>query len=270
MDLRLAFNSLSDVILNRPPPLREFDQIYMKVGDMVIQSDFVARKYDNKNVVFIGDGDSISLSTVHLQKKEVFPYGPRKVTVLDFDERIVNSINNFADHHELADTISAQLYNVIDPLPSELVNQVDAFYTNPPWGASNQGSSVISFIQRGIEATNNNGTGMIIIADDSTVTWTQEVLGNVQAFALKSGFTISEMIPNLHSYHLDDNPELKSCTLVINKIKDIGSTASEPMSELDKINFYGRDNPMRVHYIREMVNVAPGTAHPDTYKVEEI
>ena len=36
LDLRAALNAVSDVVQNRPPPLREFDQIYMKVGDVVV------------------------------------------------------------------------------------------------------------------------------------------------------------------------------------------------------------------------------------------
>ena len=39
-DLRNAINSISDVVMNRPAPLREFDQIYMKVADMVIQAEY--------------------------------------------------------------------------------------------------------------------------------------------------------------------------------------------------------------------------------------
>ena len=57
LDFRKAMNTLSDVVHNRPPPLREFDQIYMKVGDLIIQADFIARNFNELDVVFIGDGD---------------------------------------------------------------------------------------------------------------------------------------------------------------------------------------------------------------------
>ena len=39
IDLREAVNAISDVVQNRPRPLREFDQIYMKTGDMVLQGE---------------------------------------------------------------------------------------------------------------------------------------------------------------------------------------------------------------------------------------
>lgn len=52
IDLRAAINAISDVVQNRPRPLRELDQIYMKSGDMVLQSELVARWADGKRLVF--------------------------------------------------------------------------------------------------------------------------------------------------------------------------------------------------------------------------
>jgi hypothetical protein len=43
IDLPEAINAISDVSQNRPRPFREHDQIYMKAGDMVMQSEVVAR-----------------------------------------------------------------------------------------------------------------------------------------------------------------------------------------------------------------------------------
>lgn len=58
VDLRAAINAVSDVVQNRPRPLRELDQIYMKTGDMVLQSELVAQWADKKRLAFIGDGDA--------------------------------------------------------------------------------------------------------------------------------------------------------------------------------------------------------------------
>jgi N4-bis(aminopropyl)spermidine synthase len=59
IDLRAAINATSDVVQNRPSPLREFDQIYMKTGDMVLQSEFIADWANGKRLAFIGDEASI-------------------------------------------------------------------------------------------------------------------------------------------------------------------------------------------------------------------
>ena len=97
IDLRAAINAISDVIQNRPHPIRIFDQIYMKAGDMVMQSEFVARWADGKKLAFIGDGDAISVSVAYLKARGIVSYGPEEIVVFDFDERICNAVERFAD-----------------------------------------------------------------------------------------------------------------------------------------------------------------------------
>lgn len=97
VDLHAALNAVSDVVQNRPRPLREFDQIYMKAGDMVMQSEFVARWADGKRLAFIGDGDAISICSTYLHHRKILSYGPSKVVVYDFDERICQAVKRFAE-----------------------------------------------------------------------------------------------------------------------------------------------------------------------------
>jgi predicted methyltransferase len=268
LDIREALNTISDVVQNRPAPLREFDQIYMKVGDLVIQAEFIARKFDGLDVVFIGDGDSISLCTIHLRQKEIFGYGPRHITVLDFDERIVNSVNYFARDNDLANKIEAVLYNVCDPLPENYWRASDAFYTNPPWGASNDGKSVTAFVHRGIEATKPKGMGAIVIGDNEEVGWTGQVLFRTQVMLINTGFIVSEMIPCLHRYHLDDSPELTSCCMLARDINAQTSYAkSEPLSAEELANFYGRNNPLKVRYVKERPSLNLGKAQDGSYEL---
>ena len=66
IDLRACLNAISDVVNNRPRPLREFDQIFMKTANMLLQTEHVSRLFEGKRVVFIGDGDAIGLCLVHL------------------------------------------------------------------------------------------------------------------------------------------------------------------------------------------------------------
>src|SRR5437763_8231921 len=92
IDLRAAINAISDVVQNRPRPLLELDQIYMKTGDMVLQSEIVARWADKKKLAFIGDGDAISVCVAYFQKRGIIDYGPSEIVVYDFDERICGSV----------------------------------------------------------------------------------------------------------------------------------------------------------------------------------
>src|SRR3954447_22590535 len=123
-------NAVSDVIQDRPRPLREFDQIYMKAGDMVMQSEFIAHWSVGKRIAFIGDGDAISVCVAYLRAREILPYGPAWVTVFDFDERIVNAVRRFADS-ERVETLDARLYNCLDALPA--VAQFDGCSRRPWW-----------------------------------------------------------------------------------------------------------------------------------------
>src|ERR1700686_1959320 len=116
IDLRAAINAISDVVQNRPRPLRVFDQIYMKTGDMVLQSELVARWANGKKLAFIGDGDAISVCVAYLHSRGIISYGPSEITVFDFDERICGSVTRFADSERLTQ-IHAELYNCLDSFP---------------------------------------------------------------------------------------------------------------------------------------------------------
>lgn len=250
IDLTTALNAVSEVIINRPAPLREFDQIYMKIADMLLQCEHISRWLNEKNVIFIGDGDAIGLSLMYLCKLRILQNGPQSIHVIDFDERIVNSVKEFASKFDLK--VTAELYNVAEALPSNLWQKHDAFYTNPPFGASNEGASIEAFLQRGIEATGANAVGCIAVADNVELNWTARVLRNTQKFLLNKNFIIVEAIPSLHHYHLDESPDLTSCSLVVRKIAhndEEPSSARLPQSKL--ANFYGKGKDSKVRYVRD-------------------
>jgi predicted methyltransferase len=268
IDLRQAMNAISDVIQNRPRPLREFDQIYMKAGDMVLQSELVAKWAADKRLAFIGDGDAISVCVAYLRRRNIIDYGPTKVTVFDFDERIVQAINRFADKERI-EHLDARLYNCIDALPAER-SRFDSFYTNPPWGQYNKGASVNLFVQRGMEAVHQQGEGMVIIADDADLAWTKVVLSEVQQFASGRGFFVSRMMPQLHSYHLDDAAGLRSCNLMFKSLPQNKEDSASVAVEEPKLlaNFYGRDQALVVQYVLEKKRVDYGKASGEEYALE--
>lgn len=266
IDLRQAINAISDVVQNRPRPLREFDQIFMKTGDMVLQSELVARWAKDKRLVFIGDGDAISICVAYLHSRGIIREGPAEIVVYDFDERICSAVERFADKERLP-SLRAKLYNCLDPFPDP--NEYDFFYTNPPWGASNNGDSVNVFVQRGTEACGFSGSGMIVIADDLELEWPKKVLANVQGFLIQSGYFVQRMMPRLHSYHLDDAPNLRSCNLIVSALPEAARiVSSEAIDEERLQNFYGRENPPRVKYVREKKRLDYGKAHEDEYFLE--
>lgn len=267
IDLLAAINAVSDVVQNRPRPLREFDQIYMKTGDMVLQSELVCHWARDKRLAFIGDGDAISVCAAYLKSREILPYGPSRVTVFDFDERICESVRRFADSERL-ETLDAVHYNCLDAFPGPA--DFDCFYTNPPWGESNDGESVNVFVQRGMEAIAHEGEGMVVIGDDPDLAWTGRVLANLQSMALDSRFVVRRLMERVHSYHLDDNPELRSCNVVLRSNGDpVPAAASQSITDPRRLrNFYGRGGEPRVRYIRELKRLDYGKANESEYELD--
>ncbi len=267
VDLHRAINAVSDVVQNRPRPLRDFDQIHMKTGDVVVQSELVADWADKKRLAFIGDGDAISVCVAYLMSRDVLSFGPSKITVFDFDERTVNAVKRFADKERL-DNLDAELYNCLEAFPDR--GKYDLFYTNPPWGASNSGESVNVFVERGIEAVRYEGEGMIVIADDDELEWPKQVLATVQSFSLERGFYVSRMQRKLHEYHLDDAPDLRSCNLFVSSLPN-NSHRLKPSTATtaDRLeNFYGKLQPPKVRFVRERKKPDYGKAPDDEYELE--
>ena len=253
MDLRKCINLLSDVVNNRPMPIRELDQIYMRHADMLLQIEHISKYFSDKSVVFIGDGDAIALGLAYMQFNGEIEGQVKSILVLDFDERIVNSINHFAKTHNMSHIISAQLYNVADPLPKKLWGKFECFYCNPPYGASNEGVSITSFLQRGFEATKDNAEGCVVLADVPELTWTGAVLSQTQKYALDNGFIVCEMIPTFHTYHLEDDPGLTSCSIMLRRIvSKTTEYVSEPLNPAALENFYGKNEPLKYKKVRDL------------------
>lgn len=272
LDLRKALNAVSDVVANRPPAIREFDQIYMKHADLLIQTELVSKWFNERNVVFIGDGDAIGLCLTYLHSLGEIQNGPNKVLIIDFDERVVNSVKAFAARYSLQERISAELYNVADPLPEKMWEQFDAFYTNPPFGATNAGVSLQSFLSRGLEACGQGCLGCVVLADGSAQnpSWINEVLYQVQRFLISNSCVTNEMVPKLHTYHLDDDPSLTSCSLIFQRIEyESAHYSSQPLSKDDRKNFYGTNRDLKVRYVRDTrKQTKAGLPISSEYKIE--
>ena len=77
IDLRACLNAISDVVNNRPRPLREFDQIFMKTADMLLQTEHVGRLFEGEtgsslSVTGTRSGSAWSISTI----RQLLEYGP--------------------------------------------------------------------------------------------------------------------------------------------------------------------------------------------------
>ena len=96
-------------------------------------------------------------------------------------------------------------------------------------------------MQRGMEATGYRGQGMVVVADDPDLDWPKRVLARLQGAALDAGFFVQRMPTHVHSYHLDDDPDLRSCNVVTRGLRRGRPANSESIREPPPGAFYGRN-----------------------------
>ena len=119
-----------------------------------------------------------------------------------------------------------------------------------------------------MEATKPSGSGAIVIADDMETPWTGHVIFETQQNLLYSGYIVSEMIPGLHKYHLDDAPELASCCIFARSIQDCPSlNKSQPLKKRELQNFYGKGNPLIYRYVKDLSNLNSEKAPDGSYRL---
>jgi len=212
---------VDEVTYNRAPPKRRWDQIYMHGSDMLSQADVMEEYIEGEDVLFLGDGDSMSTLFGALSSKGEIE-GPSEMTVLDFDKRILEKIEEFANlkKFEQNDVIlRTDPYNVLDPPPEKVRGKFSFFYINPPYGSKNEGESGIIWVQRCMEMCTASCTGCIIIPYDRKKEWSIKATRKIQSYLLENGFAIRGMIPYMHKYHLRDNPVLQSATMIVDRVE---------------------------------------------------
>lgn len=243
---------LESIIMCRPAPIRKYDQIYMKANDMFYQAMLVSDLIAEQKVVFLGDGDAMSLLFLLLMNKGKISYS-KQLTVLDFDERIVNNHKKqfLANGINKNINLSTKLYNVINPLPEEEKNKYDFFYINPPYGSKNEARSCMAWLYRCMELCNKGCKGCIILPYDNKQVWTIENLKVIENFLIENGFIIRDIISNMHKYHLLDNPNLTSSSIIVERIENIKSKYENvTLPEEIVRNFYGNERKLP-EYIKD-------------------
>lgn len=214
----------------------------MQGTDLLFQVKLIAPHLAGRRVAFVGDHDGTSL-LLGLLSRYGYLAGPAHMALLDFDDRLLEAAHELAAAHGFADRLEGRLYNVFDPVPSDLEGQFDAFYTNPPYGASNRGASARLFITRGCELVGERqGSGYLLLPSDMERPWTREAMRATQTFLLAHGWGIAALIPQLHRYHLDDDAALMSSLLCVER--EAGPARpmpwqGHPVSDTQIPHFYG-------------------------------
>lgn len=251
---------------DRPKPLRVVDQIFMLPGSQAIQALLAIDYLKYRDVVMVGDGDCMGLVIAHLASKRVFK-APTKIRIFDFDDRLLAFIKQAIQDLKIPpDLINCYRYNVRDPIPDEFVGAHDVFYTNPPYGSADGGESGKLFLARCMELCKPKPSwGVALLPFAHKEDWSRKAMFNIQQFLTTNGYVVSEMIREVHQYHLEDRPSLRSCNMVVDRITNVAAPfAGRRISDDELIHFYGRTAMRMPDYINanaEMV-FADGKTQP--------
>lgn len=237
-----------EIALSRPRPYREYDQIYMFEEDLVKHVYELISHVKSKKIVFMGDGDGVSILLALITHNMVDR--PISIVVFDFDERILNTYRRISEKYGLTH-IQYVHYNIIEPLPKKYIGVFNYFCINPPYGSKNAGLSCILWLRRCIDACNKEGAGGCIVYPNSLdQEWSVRNTQNILQFLKQNGFYLTYEIHAMHRYHLADNPTLKSSAFFIDSIKDVNTKSWNDIkfTTSETQNLYG-DERIVPHYI---------------------
>lgn len=244
LELRKIIDYIDVLLYNRPLPIRQYDQIYMRAIYMLDQTDYIEKYISKKNIVFLGDGDGMSLLiSMFSQNKAIDVSG---ITVMDFDERIIDSFKKTETNCiNKKFPVNYYLYNVINPVENDLISTHDFFYINPPYGSKNNGLSCILWLYRCMDLCTDTAEGCIIIPDDERFPWTRSSAENIYNFLSANGFEIIDKKYNAHLYHLDDNPQLYSSAIIVRRTTAFKSPYRDRKFPFSMVkNMYGKIRPI--------------------------
>jgi N4-bis(aminopropyl)spermidine synthase len=238
---------------SRPLSIRKYDQIPMIGNSLISQTREMLTHFSEKSIVFVGDHDCTSLAVGLLNYFEGTPL-PKKMLLLDFDERLLLIAKKVAREYGFEKIFETRLYNVFDPIPKDLIGKFDLFYTNPPYGAKNEGRSIHLFATRGCETIRCGGCGFIIAPNDDYTDWAKDVYTQLKNFFNTYNWNTTKISTSKQNYYLDDEPDLTSMCLKVtrNSLQNEYDLPwmNQKVSQLEIPNFYGYSViPPYPHYI---------------------
>lgn len=226
---------------SRPRPIRDIDQIFMLPGSQLVQALLAIDYLKYRDVVFVGDGDCMGLVVAHLANRGVFK-GPAKIRIFDFDERLLVFIEQaILDLGLPPDLISCHRYNVRDPIDPRFAQAHEVFYTNPPYGSADGGECGRLFLARCMEFCKPAPSwGLALLPFAHKEDWSRLAMSSIQSFLCQHGYVVSEMIREIHQYHLEDRPSLMSCNVVVDRVTNHPPPfAGRAIADDEMPKFYG-------------------------------
>ncbi|RLG58311.1 MAG: putative methyltransferase [Candidatus Hydrothermarchaeota archaeon] len=186
-----VLNKFVEITKERPLPIADYDQGFIIPTDLALKASFMYQRGDivNKEILVLGDDDlySIFLGLTKL---------PKRVVVLDIDERIIDFVNKVAENENLR--IEAIKQDLSKGLP-EGIGKFDAFVSEPP--ESFLGFKI--FLDRGIKSLKGIGSSGYFGLTRLESSWAKWRW--IEKFIIDNDFAITDIIRDFSIYPEREN-----------------------------------------------------------------
>ncbi|ABB15162.1 conserved hypothetical protein [Carboxydothermus hydrogenoformans Z-2901] len=187
-----VLETFQKMVTMRPKATPNFDQGYVTVETTVLRLALMAQRGDlvGRDLLLLGDDDLTAIAAA-------LSGLPRRIFVLDVDERIVGFIRDVARDRGW-DNVHAEVYDVQDPLPENLRGQFDVFFTDPVETVR----GIFLFLSRCTEALRGPGSAGYFGLSFLEASWKK--WRDIQRGILDMGFAITDMLGAFQEYQLEN------------------------------------------------------------------
>ncbi|MCS7143951.1 MAG: bis-aminopropyl spermidine synthase family protein [Archaeoglobaceae archaeon] len=183
---RKVLSEFLEITKNRPPAVEKFDQGFISEEGVIRRLEFIHERGDIYGSIFVvGDDDLFSLA-VSLTDL------PKKVVVVDIDERLVNFINFVAKERGLR--VEAHVYDVQKAFPEDFRNKFDVFVTDPVETIP----GIKLFLSRGVSTL--KGIGSSAYFGLTTLEASRNKWFEIEKMILDMGFVITDIKRRFNVY----------------------------------------------------------------------
>lgn len=187
-----VLEAFREIVAMRPKATPDFDQGYVTPETTVLRLALMAQRGDlaGRDLLLLGDDDLTGIAAA-------LSGLPRRIFVLDVDERIVGFIRDVARDRGWKN-VHAEVYDVQDPLPESLRGQFDVFFTDPVETLR----GILLFLSRCTEALRGPGSAGYFGLSYLEASWKK--WRDIQRGLLDMGFAITDMLGAFQDYQLEN------------------------------------------------------------------
>jgi len=186
-----VLNEYKKICKNRPDAMEDFDQGFMSEEGVARRVEFMYERGDltNTEIFIVGDDDLLSIFAGLTEL-------PKRIVVIDIDERVVNFINRIAKERNL--NIEAFVYDVQQEFPDSMKRSFDVFVTDPVETLP----GIKLFLSRGVSTL--KGMGCSGYFGLTTLEASRKKWYRIEQMVLRMGFVITDIKRHFNVYPEDE------------------------------------------------------------------